>query len=95
MPVQHQGDSNTSNIGFPLQDFKHVPMNFCLDEIGGNSYGNEGRVLFPFEDLKQVSSNNNTTLGLDQNNDNKGDQQGYTSGFWNDMLGGGGGYHSN
>ncbi|CAL5206863.1 unnamed protein product [Lathyrus oleraceus] len=80
MPVQLQGDSNTSNIGFPLQDFKQVPMNFCLDGIGGNGYGNEGRVLFPFEDLKQ---------DLDQNN-NKGDQQGYTTGFWNGMLGGGG-----
>lgn len=80
MPLQLQG----TNIGFPLQDFKQVPMNFCLDGIGGNGYANEGR----------VSSNDNPILGLDQNNNNKGDQQGYTSGFWNGMLGGGG-YNGN
>ncbi|XP_058762324.1 dof zinc finger protein DOF4.6-like [Vicia villosa] len=79
MPVQLQG----TNVGFPLQDFKQVPMNFCLDGIGGNGYANEGRVC----------SNDNPILGLDQNSI-KGDQQGYTSGFWNGMLGGGG-YNGN
>ncbi|KEH42885.1 putative transcription factor C2C2-Dof family [Medicago truncatula] len=95
MPAQVQG------CGFPLQDFKQVPMNFCLDGIGGSGYASldhgvqetisEGRVLFPFEDLKHVSSTNNPTiLDLDQNN-NKEDQQGYSTGIWTGMLGGEGG----
>jgi len=96
MPAQVEG------CGFPMQDFKQVPMNFCLDGIGGSGYAStldhgvqetisEGRVLFPFEDLKHVSSTNNSTiLDLDQNN-NKEDQQGYSTGIWTGMLGGGGG----
>ncbi|KAK2456134.1 dof zinc finger protein DOF4.6 [Trifolium repens] len=80
MPVQLQG-------GFPLQDYKQLPMSFCLDGInGGSGFASvdHGKVLFPFEDLKQVSSTtNNTTLDLDQ--------QGYSSGIWTGMMGGGGG----
>ncbi|XP_045814120.1 dof zinc finger protein DOF4.6-like [Trifolium pratense] len=91
MPVQLQG-------GFSMQDFKQVPMSFCLDGINGESGFasgvqeiSEGKVLFPFEDLKQVSStNDNLTLGLDENNI-KEDQQGYSTGIWTGMLGGGGG----
>jgi hypothetical protein len=91
MPVHLQG-------GFPLQDYKQVPMSFCLEGINGGSgfasvdHGGEGKVLFPFEDLKQVSSTNtnNTTLDLDQNN-MKEDQQGYSTGIWTGMMGEGGG----
>ncbi|MCI11407.1 dof zinc finger protein DOF2.5-like [Trifolium medium] len=84
MPVQLQG-------GFSMQEFKQVPMSFCLDGInGGSGFAsvvdngvqeiNEGKVLFPFEDLKQVSSTNNPTLGLDHNNI-KEDQQRFGFGF--------------
>ncbi|XP_004495498.2 dof zinc finger protein DOF4.6-like [Cicer arietinum] len=102
MPLIQGDNSNnvySNNCGFPVQDFKQVPMNFSLDGIGGSEFASvdhhhhgveessEGRVLFPFEDLKQVSS---TNLTLDQNNIK--DEQGYnSSGFWTGMLGGGGG----
>ncbi|TKY52008.1 Dof zinc finger protein DOF4.6 [Spatholobus suberectus] len=69
--------------GFPLQDFKPI-LNFSLDGIG-NGYASiqnvqSGRLLFPFEDLKQVSS---TTTTMDQK------QQGDSTGYWTGMLGGG------
>ncbi|XP_015083863.1 dof zinc finger protein DOF4.6-like [Solanum pennellii] len=75
-------------------------LNFSLDHGIGNdvhhssSYGNNnnnlqetnanGRFLFPFVGLKQVS--NNTSDGA--NEPSLGDQS--TNGYWNGMLGGGG-----
>ncbi|XP_043709857.1 dof zinc finger protein DOF4.6-like [Telopea speciosissima] len=90
MPIS---DSNTvypSGYG-QLQDFKPT-LNFSLDGLGvagGGGYGNlqgvhqesSGRHLFPFEDLRQVSS----TTEFEQNRGQGGDSTGY----WNGMLGGG------
>uniref|UniRef100_A0A7C9A8L2 Dof-type domain-containing protein n=1 Tax=Opuntia streptacantha TaxID=393608 RepID=A0A7C9A8L2_OPUST len=85
-----------SSSGFPsLQDFKPT-LNFSLDGLG-NGFGSlqqqetnndhNGKLMFPLEDLKQVSSNN---TGADQNNSNANDQtreQGDSTGYWSGMLG--------
>lgn len=96
--VQVHVDANISfysTCGFPLQDFS-------LDGIGGSGFANlhgvdhqetSGRLLFPFEDLTQVCSSTNVP-SMDQNNSNseeqEQEQQGYLSGYWSGMLGGGG-----
>ncbi|KHN14752.1 Dof zinc finger protein DOF4.6 [Glycine soja] len=61
MPIPVPSNPNSIyTCGFPLQDFKPGTLNFSLDGIGKgytslqNVHG--GRLLFPFEDLKQVSS---------------------------------------
>ncbi|KAF2298039.1 hypothetical protein GH714_007424 [Hevea brasiliensis] len=85
MPVQDPRSVYTS--GFSLQDFKPT-LNFSLDGLG-SGYGSlqgvqetGGRLFFPFEDLKQVSS----TTNIEQNR-----EQGDSGGYWTGMLGGGGG----
>ncbi|OMO79859.1 Zinc finger, Dof-type [Corchorus capsularis] len=84
MPVT---DPYTS--GFPMQEFK-PSLNFTLDGLGsgyGSLHGVQettgGRLLFPFEDLKQVSSTND----IDHHQQNK--EQGDSAGYWTGMLGGG------
>ncbi|KAE8727322.1 dof zinc finger protein DOF4.6-like isoform X2 [Hibiscus syriacus] len=71
--------------GFPMQNFK--PTLFSLDGLGTAGYGGlqgvqetSGRLLFPFEDLKQVS--NTTDM-------EKQKEQGDSAGYWTGMLGGG------
>ena len=98
VPVHPPPDpNNVYTCGFPLQDFK-PGLNFSLDGIGSGfatslqgvhqeTNGGGGRLLFPFEDLKQVSSTTTTTT-MDQNNSNK-EQQGDSTGYWTGMLGGG------
>ncbi|XVF10343.1 hypothetical protein REPUB_Repub07fG0174700 [Reevesia pubescens] len=83
MPVPDPNTVYTS--GFPMQDFKPT-LNFSLDGFG-SGYGSlqgvqetTGRLLFPFEDLKQVSS----TTDIEQNK-----EQGDSAGYWTGMLGGG------
>ncbi|KAJ6873050.1 hypothetical protein NC651_032026 [Populus alba x Populus x berolinensis] len=81
-------DSNTlySSGGFPFQELKPT-LSFPADGLGSR-YGiqeNSGRLLFPFGELKQLSS---TTSEVDQN---KG--QGASSGYWNGMFGGGSWIH--
>ncbi|KAL1340078.1 hypothetical protein AAHE18_U092100 [Arachis hypogaea] len=49
---------------------------------GGN---NNGRLLFPFEDLNQVSNAD----AIDHQSNSKVHQQGDSSGYWSGMLGGG------
>ncbi|XP_065858510.1 dof zinc finger protein DOF4.6 [Euphorbia lathyris] len=94
LPMQIQ-DPNSYNTNFPIHDFK-PSLNFSLDGIGSGNGGygcNEntsGRVLFPFEDLKQVSSSNNNG---DQNEIDDHDHhvnREEQAGFWSGMLGGGG-----
>ncbi|KAE8708209.1 dof zinc finger protein DOF4.6-like isoform X2 [Hibiscus syriacus] len=83
MPVPDPNSVYAS--GFPMQDFKPT-LNFSLDglESGyGGLYGVEettGRLLFPFEDLKQVSS----TTDIEQHK-----EQGDSAGYWAGMLSGG------
>ncbi|PPS12076.1 hypothetical protein GOBAR_AA08545 [Gossypium barbadense] len=84
MPVPDPNTVYTPG-NFPMQDFKPT-LNFSLDGLG-NGYGSlhgvqetTGRLLFPFEDLKQVS----TTTDIDQHKD-----QGDSTGYWTGMLGGG------
>ncbi|KAK3024166.1 hypothetical protein RJ639_043743 [Escallonia herrerae] len=106
MPMPLTADPNavygSSGLGFPLPEFK-VPssLSFSLDRglgMNGNGsmstsgYGGDGngRILFPFEDLKQVSSNNATTATHDHHVETQSrDHHGDSSGFWNGMLGGG------
>ncbi|KAB2000912.1 hypothetical protein ES319_D12G264300v1 [Gossypium barbadense] len=72
MPVPDPNTVYTPG-NFPMQDFKPT-LNFSLDGLG-NGYGSlhgvqetTGRLLFPFEDLKQVS----TTTDIDQHKDQGG-----------------------
>ncbi|KAJ7952188.1 Dof zinc finger protein [Quillaja saponaria] len=89
-PMRGQGPSPDRNTvytsGFPLHDFK-PSLNFSLDGLGsghGSVHHQEtsARFLFPFEDLKQVS----TTTSVDHNNSK---EQGDSTGYWTGMLGGG------
>ncbi|KAA8525736.1 hypothetical protein F0562_007591 [Nyssa sinensis] len=88
MPAPISDPNSIYSSGFSLQEFKPT-LNFSLDGIGSNNgYGSlqgvqetSGRLLFPFEDLKQVSS---TTSTIEQNR-----EQGDSTGYWNGMLGGG------
>ncbi|KAI3453340.1 hypothetical protein Pfo_010003 [Paulownia fortunei] len=88
LPVVTSSDPSTVySSGFPLPEFK-PSLNFSLDGLGSN-YGSfqavqetNGKLLFPFEDLKQVSSNTNDG---EQNRDQHGDSTGY----WNGVIGGG------
>ncbi|XP_077248523.1 dof zinc finger protein 1-like isoform X2 [Tasmannia lanceolata] len=84
MPMPIPGPNSVYPSGFGLHEFR-PSLNFPLEGLGG-AYGNVqgvqeggGRLLFPFEDLKQVS---NTDF-----EQNRG--QGEPSGYWNRMLGGG------
>ncbi|KAJ4711832.1 Dof zinc finger protein [Melia azedarach] len=87
MPMPVPDPNSVYTPGFPMQDFKPT-LNFSLDGLG-SGYGSlqsvqensSGRLLFPFEDLKQVSSNSD----MEQNRDQHGD----SSGYWTGMLGGG------
>ncbi|KAL4347273.1 hypothetical protein GQ457_17G022580 [Hibiscus cannabinus] len=81
MPVPDPNTVYTS--GFPMQEFKPT-LNFSLDGLGSGYGGLQettGRLLFPFEDLKQVSS---TTADIEQHK-----EQGDSAGYWTGMLGGG------
>lgn len=84
MPIPDSANATYSS-GFSLQDFKPT-LNFGVDGLGATTgYGtlqeNNGRLLFPFEDLRQVSS----TSEFEQNRGHGGDSTGY----WSGMLGGG------
>ncbi|XVF12910.1 hypothetical protein REPUB_Repub08aG0160700 [Reevesia pubescens] len=83
MPVPDPNTVYTS--GFPMQDFKPT-LNFSLDGLG-SGYGSlqgvqetTGRLLFPFEDLKQVSNTTDTEQNKEQSD---------SAGYWTGMLGGG------
>ncbi|XP_010267516.1 PREDICTED: dof zinc finger protein DOF4.6-like isoform X1 [Nelumbo nucifera] len=87
MPIPILDSNSFYPTGFALQDFK-PSLGFSLDGLGvGGGYGNlqgveesSGRLLFPFEDLKQVSNTND----IEQNRG-----QGDSTGYWNGTLGGG------
>ncbi|CAI9093375.1 OLC1v1028865C1 [Oldenlandia corymbosa var. corymbosa] len=91
-----------SSAGMFLPEFKPSSLSFSLDGLGigssslhGSSVqdhhqSSNGRLLFPFEDLKQVSNtNSNTSAG--ENRDQHGGAGGDTTGYWSGILGGGGG----
>ncbi|KAF3434218.1 hypothetical protein FNV43_RR25321 [Rhamnella rubrinervis] len=102
MPMPVVPDPNTtvytSGLNFPLQvDYKPT-LNFSLDGLGtSGGYGslqgvdegtNGSRLLFPFEDLKQVSTTT-TTAGIIEQNKEQVDHHQSTGGYWTGMLGGG------
>lgn len=78
--------------GFSLQNEFKPTLNFSLDGFGGNGefenlqgaqdHSGNGRLLFPFEDLKQISGNNTSGLGHDR-------EHGDSTGYWNGVLGNG------
>ncbi|GLU17557.1 hypothetical protein SLE2022_339180 [Rubroshorea leprosula] len=85
MPMPLSDPNSVYTSGVPMQEFKPT-LNFSLDGLG-NSYGSlqgvqetTGRLLFPFEDLKPVSS----TTDAEPNR-----EQGDSAGYWTGMLGGG------
>nr|GMD68451.1 dof zinc finger protein DOF4.6-like [Ipomoea batatas] len=91
---------------FPLPEFK-PSLNFSLDGIGNNNgaYGNHhhlqgmqetatasgggGRLFFPFEDLKSTAAPDGGEQERDNNNPAGESTGGH--GFWNGVLGAGGG----
>eukprot|EP00268_Persea_americana_P059383 TRINITY_DN7276_c1_g3_i6.p1 TRINITY_DN7276_c1_g3~~TRINITY_DN7276_c1_g3_i6.p1 ORF type:complete len:279 (-),score=61.72 TRINITY_DN7276_c1_g3_i6:1115-1951(-) len=84
MPMPVLDPNSEYPSGFGLHDLRPT-VNFPVEGLVGG-YGsiqglNEGggKLLFPLEDVKQVSSNN-----FEQHRG-----QGETSGYWNGMLGGG------
>lgn len=97
--------SSNTFLGFPLntdqyhQFMKPVPaLSFSLDnelEISTNTGSNgTGRHLFPFEDLKlqapgNAANDHTSDDHRDNDKDHGGDEQ--SNGFWNGMLGTGGG----
>ncbi|KAK6926050.1 Zinc finger, Dof-type [Dillenia turbinata] len=102
MPVS--GDSSTiyssssSSTGFQLHEFKPT-LNFSLEGFD-NGYGNlqlgvqdnnGARLLFPFEDLRQVSTSNGGGEFDEQNRSSSAGQGGgeESNGYWNGVLGGG------
>ncbi|XP_039122471.1 dof zinc finger protein 1-like [Dioscorea cayenensis subsp. rotundata] len=80
--------------GFGMHEFRPPTLNFPLVDgtgPGANEYGgmqgvqeNAGRLLFPFEDLRQVPSGS----GGDQSGGHGGDPP---PAYWNGMIGGAGG----
>ncbi|KAI3469111.1 hypothetical protein Pfo_025774 [Paulownia fortunei] len=90
MPIANSNhDPHTVySSGFPLPEFK-PSLNFSLDGLGSN-YGSfqgvqetSGKLLFPFQGLKQVS---NSTNDAEQSRDQHGD---HSTGYWNGVIGGG------
>ncbi|XP_044484462.1 dof zinc finger protein DOF4.6-like isoform X2 [Mangifera indica] len=87
MPMQVPDPGAVYTPGFAMQDFKPT-LNFSLDGLGVNGYESlpgvqqtsTGRLLFPFEELKQVSS----STDIEQTR-----EHGDSSGYWTGMLGGG------
>ncbi|XP_057969067.1 dof zinc finger protein DOF4.6 [Malania oleifera] len=94
MPISDQSTVFSSSSGFSaLQEFK-PNLNFSLDGLGSaaGGYGSlqgahqdtSGRLLFPFEDLKQVPSSTDHHLDHQQNR-----EQADSTGYWSGMIGGG------
>ncbi|GJZ92829.1 DOF zinc finger protein DOF1.8-like protein isoform X2 [Tanacetum coccineum] len=89
--------SSSGQMMIPMHEFKIPSLNFSLDAMGGNGgggtygssihEGSNGRLLFPFEDLK--TSATSTTNDGQHNVEENRDQNGDTNGFWSGMLGGG------
>ncbi|KAJ9679990.1 hypothetical protein PVL29_021776 [Vitis rotundifolia] len=86
MPMSVSDSNSIYSSGFPLQEFKPT-LNFSLDGFQSGYGSLQGvqesgaRLLFPLEDLKQVSN----TAEFEQSRGVQGDSTGY----WNGMLGGG------
>ncbi|XP_012083166.1 dof zinc finger protein DOF3.7 isoform X5 [Jatropha curcas] len=86
-------DSNAlySSSGFPVQEFKPT-LSFSVEGLGSSRFGvNQenagGRILFPFGELKQISS----TTEVDHQNKGQENSSSSNNGYWNGMFGGGGG----
>ncbi|KAL8535572.1 hypothetical protein ACS0TY_011268 [Phlomoides rotata] len=86
-PPTSDPNSVYTSSGFP--DFK-PSLDFSLDALGSNyatfqgvSQSN-GKLLFPFQDLKQVSNDAADRQNSDQHGDNN------STGYWNGVIGGGG-----
>ncbi|KAJ7945083.1 Dof zinc finger protein [Quillaja saponaria] len=79
MPVAVPDPNAVYTSGFPLQDFKPT-LNFSLDQ-----QETIVRILFPFEDLKQMP----TTSRVNQHNNYNKEQGDHSTGYWTGMLGGG------
>ncbi|KAL6182823.1 hypothetical protein ACLB2K_044235 [Fragaria x ananassa] len=97
-PNSNNSSGSVYTSGFPMSELMIKPtLNFSLDGLG-SGYGsalqghhvqeNSGRLLFPFEDLKQVSGSGG---GIDhhQQNNKEHHHGGDSTGYWTGMLGGG------
>ncbi|KAI0499388.1 hypothetical protein KFK09_020291 [Dendrobium nobile] len=95
VPAMPPGPTSLFGAGFGFQELMRPASNSMklhpLDGVGGSSgYGGsmqeegDGRLLFPFEDLKQVSMSNGSHEGVVQGH-------GDPTLFWNGIMGSGGG----
>ncbi|XP_028081276.1 uncharacterized protein LOC114282731 [Camellia sinensis] len=73
MPMPMSDQNTIFSSAFSLQEFKPT-LNFSLDGLGMQETSG-GRLLFPFEDLKQVSSTSDIEQGKEQGGD--------STGYWN------------
>ncbi|XP_011075948.1 dof zinc finger protein DOF4.6-like [Sesamum indicum] len=89
IPVSDCSNSVYSSSAFPVHEFK-PSLGFSLDGLDQSGYNTNGledhsnpssRILFPFEELKTVSSNE-----FEQDRSGQG---GDSNGYWNGMLAGG------
>ncbi|KAL0304440.1 UNVERIFIED_CONTAM: Dof zinc finger protein DOF3.7 [Sesamum radiatum] len=90
IPVSDCPNSVYSSSAFPVHEFK-PSLGFSLDGLEQNGYNTNGledhsnpssRILFPFEELKTVSSNE-----FEQDRSGQGGAD--SNGYWNGMLAGG------
>ncbi|EYU45250.1 hypothetical protein MIMGU_mgv1a011539mg [Erythranthe guttata] len=86
--VNYNSPLGFSSLMMPAGQFKSSDLNFSIDGLGSN-YGSfqgaeeqNGKVLFPFEVLKNRDSSN-------ANDANRSDHHAAT-GYWNGVIGGGG-----
>ncbi|XP_057950826.1 dof zinc finger protein DOF4.6-like [Malania oleifera] len=77
------------SLNFSLDGFEsgYGGLQGVQESSSGGGGGGGARVLFPFEDLKQVSSTSGHQQVLEQNRGQH--HQGESNGYWNGMLGGG------
>ncbi|KAJ6846398.1 dof zinc finger protein 1 [Iris pallida] len=77
------------------QDYRTSSLNFPLDGNISGGYGSmqetHGRLLFPFDDSRQVTTSTTTSGNEQRNNRGQGGGGGDPPGFWSGMIGGGGG----
>lgn len=92
-PMQDSNTLTYPSAGFYLQEVK-PNVGFCVEgSLGSSRYGIQennnigGRILFPFGELKQVSTTTSSHHEVDHHQNKAG--QGNSTGYWNGILGGG------
>lgn len=90
-PMPDSSNSTLFTSGFPLQEFKVPHLSFPAHQQ--NNVSPNGRVFFPFGEVKQLPTTTSTGVGHEYSgNNNKGPGNSATAAYWNNgMYGSGGG----